>query len=145
MALIAFGGSPLGIGQDGKGSIRVPSHWCGTIGVAPSIDRVSIARSHPPLKNSMPHWTLRMRNLGCRRRFRIRLSVRHVVLSPSARARVDYDLGCFAPIPTSGSPVVSAGEAAEPDGLTTSFAANLGKESLRSRGRTVWQVALGVG
>jgi amidase len=58
-ALIAAGGSPLGIGQDGNGSIRVPSHWCGTVGLAPSIGRVSIAGFHPPLENSMPHWMSR--------------------------------------------------------------------------------------
>ena len=28
-ALIAAGGSPLGIGNDSSGSIRVPSHFCG--------------------------------------------------------------------------------------------------------------------
>ena len=35
-ALIAAGASPLGIGTDGGGSIRVPSHYCGIVGLRPS-------------------------------------------------------------------------------------------------------------
>jgi Asp-tRNA(Asn)/Glu-tRNA(Gln) amidotransferase A subunit family amidase len=35
-ALIASGASVLGIGTDGGGSIRVPSHYCGTVGLRPS-------------------------------------------------------------------------------------------------------------
>jgi Asp-tRNA(Asn)/Glu-tRNA(Gln) amidotransferase A subunit family amidase len=36
-ALIAGGGSPLGIGTDGGGSIRVPSHYNGICGLRPSV------------------------------------------------------------------------------------------------------------
>ncbi len=39
-ATIASGCSPLGIGSDGGGSIRVPSHFCGTAGLKPSQYRV---------------------------------------------------------------------------------------------------------
>jgi amidase len=35
-ALLASGASVLGIGTDGGGSIRVPSHYCGTVGLRPS-------------------------------------------------------------------------------------------------------------
>lgn len=35
-ALIAVGASPLGVGTDGGGSIRVPSHYCGIVGLRPS-------------------------------------------------------------------------------------------------------------
>jgi amidase len=35
-ALIAAGVSPLGLGTDGGGSIRVPSHYCGIVGIRPS-------------------------------------------------------------------------------------------------------------
>jgi amidase len=35
-ALIAAGVSPLGLGTDGGGSIRVPSHYCGIAGIRPS-------------------------------------------------------------------------------------------------------------
>ena len=34
--LIATGASPLGLGTDGGGSIRVPSHYCGIAGLRPS-------------------------------------------------------------------------------------------------------------
>jgi len=35
-ALIGAGASPLGLGTDGGGSIRVPSHYCGIVGHRPS-------------------------------------------------------------------------------------------------------------
>jgi fatty acid amide hydrolase len=40
-AAIAAGLSPLGIGTDIGGSIRVPAHWCGIAGFKPSLDRWS--------------------------------------------------------------------------------------------------------
>ena len=40
-AIIAAGGSPLGIGTDGAGSIRYPSCWCGIAGLAPAPRRIS--------------------------------------------------------------------------------------------------------
>lgn len=39
-ALIAMGGSPLGIGTDIGGSIRVPSAFCGLYGLKPSVGRL---------------------------------------------------------------------------------------------------------
>ena len=38
-ALIAFGGSILGIGSDIGGSIRNPSHFTGLCGFKPTVDR----------------------------------------------------------------------------------------------------------
>jgi len=38
-AIIAAGGSPLGIGNDAGGSIRLPSHFCGTAGIKPNTGR----------------------------------------------------------------------------------------------------------
>src|SRR6058998_724306 len=40
-AIIAAGGSPLDLGSDTGGSIRVPSHMCGTAGIKPTSGRVS--------------------------------------------------------------------------------------------------------
>lgn len=39
-AIIAAGGSPFDIGSDTGGSIRVPSHCCGTAGIRPTSGRV---------------------------------------------------------------------------------------------------------
>jgi amidase len=39
-AIIAAGGSPLGLGSDTGGSIRVPSHFCGISGIRPTSGRV---------------------------------------------------------------------------------------------------------
>ncbi len=41
-AIIAAGGSPLGLGADGGGSIRVPSHFCGIAGLKPTWGRVPL-------------------------------------------------------------------------------------------------------
>lgn len=39
-AIIAAGGSPLGLGNDAGGSIRVPAHFCGIAGIKPTTGRV---------------------------------------------------------------------------------------------------------
>jgi len=39
-AIVAAGGSPLGLGSDSGGSIRVPSHFCGIAGLRPTSGRV---------------------------------------------------------------------------------------------------------
>jgi amidase len=39
-AIIAAGGSPLGIGNDTAGSIRLPAHFCGIAGIKPTTGRV---------------------------------------------------------------------------------------------------------
>jgi amidase len=57
-ALIAAGGSPLGIGTDSSGSIRVPSHFCGVAGLCPSWGRVSTAGFIPFGQNNGPFFNL---------------------------------------------------------------------------------------
>jgi amidase len=39
-AIIAAGGSPLGLGNDMGGSIRLPAHFCGITGIKPTAGRV---------------------------------------------------------------------------------------------------------
>jgi amidase len=47
-AIIAAGGSPLGLGSDLGGSIRIPAHFCGIVGLKPTPGRVP-SSGHVPL------------------------------------------------------------------------------------------------
>jgi len=47
-AIIAAGGSPLGLGSDTGGSIRLPAAFCGIVGHKPSGGRVPITGHYPP-------------------------------------------------------------------------------------------------
>lgn len=47
-AIIAAGGSPLGLGTDAAGSIRVPAHFCGLAGLRPTSGRVPLTGAFPP-------------------------------------------------------------------------------------------------
>lgn len=46
-ALIAAGGSPLGVGSDSGGSIRTPAHACGIAGLKPTTGRVPLTGHFP--------------------------------------------------------------------------------------------------
>ncbi len=48
VAIIAAGGSPLGLGSDFGGSIRGPSHFCGIAGLNPTMGRVPRTGHIPP-------------------------------------------------------------------------------------------------
>ena len=48
-AIIAAGGSPLGLGSDVGGSIRLPAHFCGIAGIKPTTGRVPTTGHWPPL------------------------------------------------------------------------------------------------
>jgi amidase len=48
VAIIAAGGSPLGLGSDSGGSIRGPCHFCGIAGINPTMGRVPRTGHIPP-------------------------------------------------------------------------------------------------
>jgi Asp-tRNA(Asn)/Glu-tRNA(Gln) amidotransferase A subunit family amidase len=51
-ALAAADATPLGIGTDGGGSIRVPAHYCGVVGLRPSAGRVPDTGNWPATRAS---------------------------------------------------------------------------------------------
>ncbi len=56
-AIIAAGGSPLGLGNDTGGSIRLPSHFCGIAGIKPTAGRVPLTYHFPsPFGHLIPLW-----------------------------------------------------------------------------------------
>ncbi|HVR73206.1 MAG TPA: amidase family protein [Planctomycetota bacterium] len=54
-AIIAAGGSPLGLGSDAGGSIRQPAHACGICGLKPTALRLGM-EGHFTLPNWLPEW-----------------------------------------------------------------------------------------
>lgn len=55
-ALIAAAGSPLGLGADFGGSIRIPSAFCGVVGLKPSGGRISSDGHIPETPASIRDW-----------------------------------------------------------------------------------------
>jgi amidase len=51
-ALAAADASPLGVGTDGGGSIRVPAHYCGVFGLRPTVGRVPMTGNWPATRAS---------------------------------------------------------------------------------------------
>jgi len=52
-AIIAAGGSPLGLGSDACGSIRVPAHYCGIAGYKPTNGLVPATGHFPPAAGTL--------------------------------------------------------------------------------------------
>ncbi|MCC7370747.1 MAG: amidase [Chloroflexi bacterium] len=56
-AIIAAGGSPLGVGNDLAGSIRLPAHFCGIAGLKPTSGRVPLTGYFSPIVGLLkPLW-----------------------------------------------------------------------------------------
>jgi len=51
-ALAAADATPLGIGTDGGGSLRVPAHYCGVVGLRPTVGRVPDTGTWPSTRAS---------------------------------------------------------------------------------------------
>ncbi len=94
---VATGMSPLGIGTDIGGSIRIPAHFCGVVGFKPTLDRWSNRGSH----TALPGQELVRAQIGClaRRVEDVRLLWR--VLDPLEQGQRDP---LVAPVPA-GDPM----------------------------------------
>lgn len=55
-AIIAAGGSPIGLGSDAGGSIRVPAHYCGIAGLKPTSGRVPRTGHWPRFSGLLDSW-----------------------------------------------------------------------------------------
>ncbi len=55
-ALIAARGSPLGLGADIAGSVRLPAAFCGTLGLKPTAGRIPVEGHIPPTPAAVSGW-----------------------------------------------------------------------------------------
>ncbi|NXN26575.1 FAAH1 hydrolase, partial [Nycticryphes semicollaris] len=121
-ALIAGGGSILGIGSDIGGSIRLPSSFCGLCGLKPTAERLSVCHTHllnvhmcshltpvpcalGPMARDVDSLALCMKALLCQEMFQLDPTVPPIpfdeeVYSSSAPLRVGYyDTDGYFPLP----------------------------------------------
>uniref|UniRef100_A0A8B9PPG8 Fatty-acid amide hydrolase 1 n=1 Tax=Apteryx owenii TaxID=8824 RepID=A0A8B9PPG8_APTOW len=113
-ALIAGGGSILGIGSDVAGSIRLPSSFCGLCGLKPTGDRISdgisvlaVTGMLGPMARDVESLALCMKALLCKEMFRLDPTVPPIpfneeVYSSSKPLRIGYyeGDGYFQPSPS---------------------------------------------
>ncbi|NXY02571.1 FAAH1 hydrolase, partial [Pteruthius melanotis] len=114
-ALIAGGGSILGIGSDIGGSIRLPSSFCGLCGLKPTAQRLRwcgcLLLSHPvpcavgPMARDVDSLALCMKALLCQEMFQLDPSVppipfnEEVYSSPTPLRVGYYDTDSYFPLP----------------------------------------------
>ena len=84
-AAVAAGMSPLGIGTDIGGSIRIPAHFCGIFGFKPTLDRWSNRGSH----TGLPGQEIVRAQIGCLARTSRDVSLLWEVLDPAAQSAAD--------------------------------------------------------
>lgn len=84
-AAVASGTSPLGIGTDIGGSIRIPAHFCGVVGFKPTLDRWSNRGSN----TAIPGQELVRSQIGCLSRAVADAALLWRCLSPDEMARDD--------------------------------------------------------
>ncbi len=76
-AIIAAGGSPLGLGTDGFGSIRIPSHFCGIAGLKPTSGSIPFTGLMPPAFGA----SARIRHVGPMARYVVDLALTFPILA----------------------------------------------------------------
>jgi amidase len=89
-AIIAAGGSPLGLGTDGFGSIRLPAHFCGIAGLKPTFGRVPYTGLLPPAFGA----SARLRHVGPMARY-----VEDLILTLPVLSGVDWRDSATVPMP----------------------------------------------
>ena len=89
-AIIAAGGSPLGLGSDGGGSIRLPVHFCGIAGIKPTTGRVPNTGHYP---RSLGLWDP-LQQIGPLARF-----VEDLILTLPVIAGIDWQDAATVPMP----------------------------------------------
>jgi amidase len=89
-AILAAGGSPLGLGTDGFGSIRLPAHFCGIAGLKPTAGRVPYTGLLPPGFGA----SARLRHVGPMARY-----VEDLILTLPILSGVDWRDPAIVPMP----------------------------------------------
>lgn len=84
-AAVAAGMSPLGIGTDIGGSIRIPAHFCGLVGFKPTLDRWSNRGSQGAIKGQ----EVVRSQIGCLARSVADVELLWRVLDPRVQAQSD--------------------------------------------------------
>src|SRR5690606_16320015 len=84
-AAVAAGLSPLGIGTDIGGSIRIPAHFCGLFGFKPTLDRWSNRGSH----SGLPGQEIVRSQIGCLARSAGDVAMLWRALDPVAQSAAD--------------------------------------------------------